>query len=144
MKLAARIKKIISEIQRLELVCYPEHTFSIDFLTIFAQDELDFETLRQELAMQGIEYPANNGFKYELTKEFNYAGEKIKFIRIRKPDVHRKEYGCADLSYKESDYNSLREIAFEKGFDVILRKDYQMIELSDFAINVYAYIVHDD
>lgn len=89
----------------------------------------------------GEESKANNGYKYKLSFPVNHLGERVELIRIRKPDIHRKELGCADLIYEKDDYEKLRTIALEKGFDVIVRKDYEMIELSDFKINVYAYLV---
>jgi len=38
---------------------------------------------------------------------------------------------------------NLRSLALDQGLDIILRKGYEMIELSDFNINVYAYLIKD-
>lgn len=65
----------------------------------------------------------------------------IKFIRLRKPDIHRQEEGCADIEFENKTYNELRKMAIEKKLDIIVRKDYEMIELSTFEINAYAYII---
>jgi len=95
------------------------------------------------MQQMGEESEANNGYKYKLSSPINHLGEQIDLIRIRKPDTHRKELGCADLTYDKGDYDKLRSIALEKGFDVIVRKDYEMIELSDFKINAYAYLIQE-
>jgi hypothetical protein len=143
MKIKQRIEQIIDQIQALRAKCYPQYELSIEYLTIFSQSEEDFINLKKSLKELGEEAAANNGFKYNLKTSINYKGENINLIRIRKLDIHRKELGCADLTYKDQDYTKLREIALEKGLDIILRNGYEMIELSDFDMNVYAYLVKD-
>lgn len=143
MDIEKRISTIVDEVQKLRNVCYPENILPIEYLTIFSQSENEFTSLRESLSLLGQETEANNGFKYILKEPLIYQGETMTLVRIRKPDIHRKELGCADLIYNESDYQRLRDIALEKGLDIILRKGYEMIELSDFNINVYAYLVRD-
>lgn len=136
-----RVNSIIENIHTLIKVCYPDFNLKIYYLTIFSQSSEDFQSLRSEMQKIGEESDANNGYKYKLSSPITYSDELIELIRIRKPDVHRKELGCADLIYKKEDYGKLKTIALEKGFNVIIRKGYEMIELSDFKINVYAYLV---
>ncbi len=62
-------------------------------------------------------------------------------MRVRKSDIHRKEYGCADIEVANTLYEDLRNLALEKGWDIISRKKFEMIELSTFDINIYAYII---
>lgn len=138
-----RVNTIIEAIHNLIKACYPGFNFQISYLTIFSQSNEDFQSLKSEIQQMGEELDANNGFKYKLNSPIKYLGERIELIRIRKPDIHRKELGCADLSYKKEDYNNLRTIALEKGLDIIVRKGYEMIELSEFKINVYAYLVRE-
>ncbi len=137
-----RINSIIEEVQTLIKVCYPNFNFKISYLTIFSQSDTDFQSLRSTMQEMGQESHANNGYKYKLNSPIKYFDEQIDLLRIRKPDIHRKEIGCADLIYEKADYNELRAIALEKGFDIVVRKDYEMIELSDLKINVYAYLVN--
>lgn len=139
-----RIEPIIQNVHLLSARCYPDFTFKIEYLTIFSQSPEDFESLQSELRKLGEESSANNGFKFKLNTPINYGNEIIDLVRIRMPDVHRKELGCVDLTYDKNKYKQLKEIALEKGFDVILRKGYEMIELSDFEINVYAYLVKEN
>lgn len=138
-----KVNAIVKEIIRLKKVCYSDYELPISFLTIFSQTEKEYDDLRIQLSKLGEELPANNGFKYQLKTAIKTKDGDISLIRIRKPDVHRKELGCADLVFQDSDYSDLRKIALEKGFDMIVRNGYEMIELSDFNINVYAYLVKD-
>jgi hypothetical protein len=141
--LLEHLQILINSIQKLSLSCYPSHSFKIGYITFFAKDEEDFRNLISELESIGTKQDANNGYKFILNEQLIVEGEVIEVIRVRKPDIHRKELGCADLIYNEDDYKQLREEAIEKGFDVIVRKGYEMIELSTFDINAYAYIVKD-
>lgn len=143
MEITQRIEKIIDQIQILGKICYPQYKLPIEYLTIFSQSEEDFSNLRENLKGIGDETEANNGFKYNLKKPIHYKRDKISLIRIRKPDIHRKELGCGDLKYMDKDYADLRAVALRKGLDIILRDGYEMIELSDFDTNVYAYLVKD-
>ena len=128
-------------IHQLTEYCYPGLTARITYLTIFAKDNNDYNHLVDKLSQLGIKKEANNGFAFELSKSLNLQGDNIHLIRIRKPDIHRKEEGCADIQFKNKAYEELRTRAIEKGLDVIVRKKFEMIELSNFDINVYAYIV---
>ncbi|HCC67850.1 TPA: hypothetical protein DEP90_01385 [Patescibacteria group bacterium] len=139
-----RIYKIIEEVKKLRTICYPDHTLPIEYLTIFSQSKSEFEKIRTFLQRAGKERDANNGYKYILKESITYLEEIIEVVRVRKPDIHRKELGCADLKYKTQSYNNLRDTALKKGFDIILRERYEMIELSDFNINVYAYLIKDN
>lgn len=143
MNFKERIENIITEIQKLISICYPDFDLKIEYLTIFAQSKQDYLYLRRFLQKLGEEIEANNGYKYKLRTTTEHQGEKIELIRVRKPDVHRKELGCADLKYDARDYSRMRETALNKGMDIIIRKGYEMIELSTFEINVYAYLVKD-
>lgn len=141
MDIEKRIKTIIEEIHALIEACGSEFHAKIKYLTIFSQSEEDFTNLRSTMQELGEELPANNGYKYQIKSPRDYLDEHILLVRIRKPDIHRKEFGCADLDYKKEEYANLRDIALEKGYDIIIRKGYEMIELSNQKINAYAYLV---
>jgi hypothetical protein len=136
-----RIKQLVSEIEKLSSFCLPNYSVKIDYLTIFAQDETDYKSLNNYLGSVGPKDTANNGIKYHLITPMKISNQTIETIRVRKPDIHRKEYGCADVSISNIKYVALRTLALEKNWDVILRKGYEMIELSTFDINAYAYVI---
>lgn len=142
-ELQLRIIKIIDSIHLLKASLLPSYNLTIEFLTIFSQTEYEFNDLIKQLELIGNKSEANNGYKFNLANPINHKKENINLIRVRKPDIHRPEMGCVDLKYKNEDYLRLREIALERGWDIILRKGYEMIELSSFDIPVLAYLVRD-
>ncbi len=141
--LVDRISKIVELANKLATVMYPNYRFKTGYLTVFSKDDEDFNSLRTQLGARGEEKEANNGYKYALRTPIKTHDETVEVIRIRKHDAHRPELGCCDLMYKDNDYPELRKEALEKGLDIILRKGYEMIELSTFTINAYAYLVKD-
>lgn len=141
MNITERVKKIVQEIHSLTNACLPNFTSKIVYLTIFAQDKNDYNRLIDEFSKLGEKRKANNGVEFKLYNPFLAEAELIQEVRVRKPDVHRKELGCADIEVKGLSYDVLREIALEKGYDIIVRKTFEMIELSSFEIDAYAYIV---
>lgn len=142
MNIEDRIKEIIKEVHKLIKKCGPKFAYKISYLTIFSQSDEDFSNLRSAMQKMGEELLAHNGYKYQLKIQLHYLNEQIMLIRIRKPDIHRKEIGCADLSYPKEKYDTLRTMALEKGYDIVVRKNYEMIELSDPHINAYTYLVN--
>jgi len=139
--LEKRLHILIENIEKLVKATFPNKDLKIGYTTIFAKDEADYETLRSLLNEYGWEEPANNGLAYHIEKPIKIGNTIMMKVRVRKPDVHRPELGCCDLVYKDSDYKYYREKALEIGLDIILRKDYEMIELSTRDIPAYAYLV---
>ena len=141
MDITDRINKTVSEVHRLVKVCLPKSTVKITYLTIFSQSEEDYLELNKMLSELGNKQEANHGVKFKLKNPFQIESETINLLRVRKPDVHRKEFGCADIKVVGSSYSELRELALKIGWDIIQRKTFEMIELSTFDINAYAYIM---
>jgi|SRR3989344_2822871 len=141
--LTNRIETLIKSIHELREKCIPEYPLKLEYLTIFSKDNDDYENLQNELKQLGEEKEVNNGKKYNLSKHLDILGEDIGLIRVRKPDIHRSEIGCGDLAHDIDSYKSIRNMALEKGWDIILRKGYEMIELSSFDLSVYVYLVSD-
>lgn len=137
MDLLTQIEQLISNIQELIKIAAPGFDLKIGYLTIFSHSNSQYEELIEELGKLGKRQEANNGYRFELFETLSLLNEDIKMVRIRKPDVHRPELGCCDLIYQ--DYGALRSLALDRGMDIIIRKDYEMIELSTFDIPVYAY-----
>ena len=136
-----RLEKLVVAIEKLIEELFPNKDLKIGYTTLFAKNDGDYDSLRSVLDAYGWEEPANNGFKYHVERPIIIGKTHIMKIRVRKPDVHRPELGCCDLAYKDSDYECFRKRALEMGLDIIVREGYEMIELSNFDIPVYAYIV---
>ena len=142
MTIEDRVRGVVLEIDKLLHTCLPDNECAITYLTIFSQNEDDFLQLNKQLPELGKEETTNNGVKYKLNRPIKAENREISLIRVRKPDVHRKEYGCSDIEVEGMTYDDLRGLALEKGWDVIQRKTFEMIELSTFDINAYAYIMN--
>ena len=142
MTIEDRVRGVVLEIDKLLRTCLPDNECAITYLTIFSQSEDDYLQLNKQLSKLGKKEAANNGAKYELNRPMKVENREISLIRVRKPDVHRKEYGCADIEVTGMTYDNLKGLALEKGWDIIQRKSFEMIELSTFDINTYAYIMN--
>lgn len=138
-----KIKGIVDNIHNLKNHLSLEYSLPIEYLTIFSHKEVEFKELVKDLEQIGERSDANNGYKFNLYDSIRYKGEDLNLVRVRKPDIHRPELGCVDLKYNNEEYLKLRYTALDKGWDIILRKGYEMIELSSFDIPVLAYIVKD-
>lgn len=141
MDILDRITQVVTRVKKLTLICYPDYDLSIGSLTLFAKSASDYHALIKSLSEIGEKAPTNNGMKFILTNNLNILGEKIKKVRVRQADIHRKEVGCCDLIYPKDKYNEMRETALRKKYDIIVRRNFEMIELATFDINAYAYIV---
>ena len=137
-----RLTNLVTQIQKLTVKLFPNKLLGIGYITIFAQNKSDYDSLRSVLSTYGNESEANNGYKYTLHKKLKIKDTDLEVVRIRKPDIHRTELGCCDLTFNASDYEYYRAKALEIGLDIVLRKEYEMIELSTFDLPVYAYIVN--
>lgn len=138
------ISIILGDINKLKQILYPDFVLEIGLVSIFSHSEAEYQQYLDELSMSGTIHEASNGKSFKLNNAIVVNNNSISEIRVRKPDIHRHEIGCCDLICKPEDYSTLREIALSKGLDIIIRKDYEMIELATMDLNVYAYIVKDN
>jgi len=115
-------------------------SFPIMSLTIFSHSEPEFESLGKILAELGEPYNYNNGPRIKLHKPIEIDGNKILYLRIRKPDIERPQVGCDDF---ETDFKSFKEKYLSKhaNLELIRRPEYDMIEMKDKEFEVLAYVV---
>lgn len=116
----------------------------ITSLTVFSHFEEEFKELKKIIAGLGTSYNENNGPRVKLYSPIIASGNKIEYLRIRKPDSERPQVGCNDYditSYKEfkSQYLSYHY----KNLRLIIRSEYEMIEFFDCEFDVLAYVVSD-
>ena len=72
------------------------------------------------------------------TEPLKTISGNLRLVKIRRPDLKRKERGDADFTV--ADYPSFKKTYLGKsGFGIIKRPNMEMIELSDSAFNVLAY-----
>lgn len=131
---------VVTETSKLAKKLFGQ-TFPIKSLTIFSHSQPEYELLTQILADMGKSYNFNNGPRVELYEPLIVENNRISHLRIRKPDPDRPQVGCNDF---ETDYNAFKSECLSKHPDnlhLIIRPEYEMIELLDPEFDVLAYVV---
>jgi hypothetical protein len=116
-------------------------SFPIKSLTVFSHSHQEFELLSQIIYGMGKPFNYNNGPRVELNNPIKIGDNKITHLRIRKPDNERPQVGCNDF---ETDYVAFKEECLVKCHDnlrLIVRPEYEMIEMRDDNFDVLAYVV---
>lgn len=116
-------------------------SFPIKSLTVFTHDEMEYKLLFAILATLGKPYNYNNGPRVELFESIMVDNNKITHLRIRKPDIERPQVGCNDF---EMDYKLFKKeylLKYPEHLKLIIRPEYEMIELHDDKFDVLAYVV---
>jgi len=117
--------------------------FPIKSLTIFAHSQPEFELLNGILTKIGKPYNYNNGPRVELFNPIEAGANNITHLRIRKPDPERPQVGCNDF---KTDYEMFKKEYLAKypgNLKLIVRPEYEMIEIFDKEFDVLAYVVSD-
>lgn len=116
-------------------------TFPIRSLTVFSHSQGEFDFLCKTLQNIGKTYNYNNGPRVELFKPIEAGKNKITHLRIRKPDLERPQVGYNDF---ETDYETFKRkylLEYPKHLALIVRPEYEMIELRCNEFDVLAYVV---
>ncbi len=117
-------------------------TLQINYLTIFSHYQEEYENLIKLLQSLGSSRPTNNGIRFELNEPIEVVGQKIKSIRIRKPDPYRTHVGCNDfavVNYQE--FKEKYQKPENKNLRLLVRQEYEMIEFFHPDFDVLAYVV---
>lgn len=110
----------------------------VNYACIFAQNDseyFNFENIISSFGKVIKQTPSGNLFYIEPIK--TVSGDLF-FLKNRKPDKTRKEMGDADFTIDNfKDFK--KTYITKKGFVLIVRDNYEMIELTDINYNVRAY-----
>jgi len=135
------IDYIAFECVRLRDKYIEEKDLEVDYVCIFSQNENEFNELfkvAQEIGKLANETPTGPVFAFNDRPE-TVAG-KPKLLKIRKPDVTRPQRGDMDFN---TDYESFKKKYLNnKNFKLIVREDFEMIELKDDSFNVLVYFAN--
>jgi len=140
-----KLKEMIKEIVRQACDLKDKHTEEkdapVNYVTIFSQDQKEFELLISQAKQKGkIELETSTGPLFQITPLNTVAGP-LKLLKIRLPDKTRPERGDADFTV--ANYPEFKKIYLAKdGFKLIKREKFEMIELMDSKFNVRAYFSH--
>jgi hypothetical protein len=113
----------------------------IDYLTVFAHYEAEYDKLVEIVKELGELSEANNGIKVALNEKITNRGQNIGHLRIRQPDPYRAQVGCCDFSVQNYKDFKQTHLSGNKNLRLIQRPNYEMIEFFDPDFDVLAYIV---
>ena len=116
------------------------YTFTLDYVAVFAKDQREFEEMLACGSMLGAEVDpatAKTGKTFRLHTPKSVGGEKLEFLKIRTPDATRPQRGAPD--FVVSDYQKFKDeyLTTSGNFTLMVRKDYEMIELKGVDVLVY-------
>jgi len=117
-----------------------ETDFQIDYVGIFTKSDEEFEDmmkLTQKLGDKIDIGTAKTGTTFKLAKTIKTNAGPVEYVKIRKPDPTRPQRGGPD--FKINNYNKFKEKYLQKSgnFTLMIRKDYEMIELKGVDVLVY-------
>jgi hypothetical protein len=132
------VQEIVKKASNLKDKHTSEKNASVNYACIFCQNDEQYDslvTLAQEIGKMIEETPT--GPLFHIQPLDTVAG-KLQLLKIRKPDATRLELGDADFTV--SNYPEFKKkYLLQKGFSLIVRKNFEMIELADPKFNVRAY-----
>ncbi len=136
------LKQFVQEIVKKANALKNKYTFEekapVNYTCIFCQSDEQYNSLvalAQEIGKVVEETPTGPLFHIQ---PLNTIAGKLQLLKIRKPDAARPELGDADFTI--TNYPEFkRKYLSQKGFSLIVRKNFEMIELVDPQFNVRVY-----
>jgi len=132
------VQEIVKKANNLKNKHISEKNASANYACIFCQSDEQYDSLvalAQEIGKVVEETPTGPLFHIQ---PLNTVAGKLQLLKIRKPDAARPELGDADFTI--TNYPEFkRKYLSQKGFSLIVRKNFEMIELVDSQFNVRAY-----
>ena len=132
------VQEIVKRANDLKDKHTSEKNAQVNYACIFCQSDEQYDSLvalAQEIGKVVEETPTGPLFHIQ---PLNTIAGKLQLLKIRKPDAARPELGDADFTI--TNYPEFkRKYLSQKGFSLIVRKNFEMIELVDPQFNVRAY-----
>jgi hypothetical protein len=132
------VKEIVKKADALKNKYTSEKPAPVNYACIFCQTEVQYDDLLKITSTIGkIIKETPTGPLFQIKPLDTVAG-RLRLLKIRKPDITRTELGDADFTV--SDYPKFKKkYLSRKGFKLIERENFEMIELidSEFDVRVY-------
>ena len=132
------VQEIVKRANTLKDKYTSEKNAPVNYTCIFCQSDEQYNglvALIQEIGKVVEETPTGPLFHIQ---PLNTIAGKLRLLKIRKPDTTRHELGDADFTV--SNYPEFKKkYLSQKGFKLIVRENFEMIELVDPKFNVRAY-----
>ena len=132
------VQEIVKKASNLKDKYTSEKKAPVNYACVFCQDEEQYKSLVAITRKIGnVVEETPTGPLFHIQSLDTNAGN-LQLLKIRKPDTTRPELGDADFTV--SDYPEFKKkYLSQKGFKLIVRKNFEMIELVDPHFNVRAY-----
>ena len=114
----------------------------ITSLSVFSHDDDEYAFLCGLLKTMGTGVGEVNGPRVALHEPMRAGGHTITHLRIRNPDPDKPQVGCADLDV--ADYFAFKNKNLSthlQNLKLIVRPDYELIELFDKDSDVLGYVL---
>lgn len=110
----------------------------VNYAAVFAQSQREYSDLLAAAKQQGrIVQETPTGPVFEI-KPLNTVAGKLRLLKVRAPDKTRLERGDADFTIEK--YEAFKKTHLGKpGFRLIVRPEFEMVELVDSKAGVRAY-----
>ncbi len=135
------VQQIVKRAEELKDKHTAEKNAPVNYACIFSQSEAEYDELLIAAKRLGkIVKKMPSGLLFQIKPLETVVG-KLQLLKIRVPDVTRPERGDADFTV--SNYAKFKEANLSRpGFKLILKEDFEMIELMDSEFDVRVYFSH--
>lgn len=117
---------------------YVNESMDVDYICIFSQNQEEYDRLQKLASELGpIADKTKSGPVFKFNNPPQTIAGKPKLLKIRIPDATRPQRGDADFS---TDYeNFKKKYLNSRGFSLIVRPKFEMLELRDDNFDVLVY-----
>lgn len=117
-----------------------EPNFVLDYLAIFSNNESEYNTfisIAQPLGKEIDPETVKTGRTFLLQEPIETSHGALRLIKIRKPDPTRPQRGAPDFKVPNYEEFKNRYLKSSGNFTLMLRDNYEMIELKGVDVLVY-------
>ncbi|MFA4817379.1 MAG: hypothetical protein WC608_01480 [Parcubacteria group bacterium] len=112
----------------------------IDYLAIFSKNEDEYKELEKIAGALGEEMDKENhktGRTFLLNEPMKISAGILTSVKVRLPDATRPQKGAPD--FRVQDYQQFKDKYLQSSgnFTLMIRKDYEMIEIKGIDVLVY-------
>ena len=140
-KLKAKIRSIVKQAKLLKDKHTDQRDAPVNYVCIFSHRDDEFgEYVRLAEKLGEVIKQTVTGPLFHIAPLDTVAG-KVRLLKVRKPDPTRPQQGDADFTVQN--YPKCKEKYLKlPNFSLIVRPEFEMIELKDPAFDVLAYFSH--
>lgn len=138
-QLEATVRRLVASTKEMLRLHLPDLDCHISYSAVFCQNNREYKVYCAEaLALGGLLASDTATGPVFVVPGVPTSAGILRVIKVRKPDPTRPERG--DCDYATADYATLkRNVLGKRGYDLIVRPEFEMIELVDPAFDARVY-----